>query len=125
MTDAIGIPAAEAAARALLDARLAPIRELAAARNELKAAADNYALAYAASTAAGWSTDELTALDYEEPGKPTKRRSRATTGKARRGTGKRGQAAETAAVSVPEARSDNGQDSPATAAPATAAAVQQ
>ncbi|MEU2717807.1 hypothetical protein [Streptomyces sp. NPDC007205] len=76
MTDTTGIDAAEAAARSLLDTRLEPIRDLAAAREDIRAALDqltaavqSYAAAHTASTAVGWSGAELRKLDYDDPTK--------------------------------------------------------
>jgi hypothetical protein len=126
MTDTTPIDAAEAAARALLDARLAPIRDLAAAKQEredllakLATVDKEYARAYTAAQSAGWSPDELHKLDYAEPtkrgpGRPARGRSVPT----RRTTRK----APAPPTSVPEQRDQNpeGTDSGSSVAAADA-----
>ncbi|MFI9724548.1 hypothetical protein ACIHFE_33800 [Streptomyces sp. NPDC052396] len=133
MTDMTGVDAAEAAARSLLDTRLAPIRDLAAARearnnlrDQLAAAEKEYARAYNASTAVGWTTAELTKLDYDEPGKPPKRTyNRSTSTGSQRGKGKRKDTSEATVASVPEQREMSAEETVESTAPTTADASLQ
>lgn len=140
MTDATNIDAAEAAARSLLDARLEPIRDLAAARedvqevlDQLTAAVKSYAAAHAASTTVGWTGTDLIKLDYYDPKKLAEMASKTVTqAMARKVT--RGSAAASrtraekkteAAADVPGQRAQTTEETVAGAAPAGAEAVQQ
>ena len=72
----LGVDEAVSRARDLLDPRLGPTRELAAARakrNDTRRAADEAqsadAHAYAAAIRAGWTDGELRAVGFEAPAK--------------------------------------------------------
>jgi len=98
----LGIDEAVSRARDLLDPRLAPIRELAAARaarNNARRAADDAettdAQAYAAAVRAGWTDAELRAVGFDAPTKRTPGRPRKQTSTRTGGTGPGTPAAET------------------------------
>jgi hypothetical protein len=95
----LGVDEAVDRARNLLDPRLAPIRELAAARaarNETWRAADEAetadAKAYAAATRAGWTESELRAVGFEAPTKRAPGRPRKSAGSRPSGQGSGGEA---------------------------------
>jgi hypothetical protein len=88
-----GIEAAETAARALLDGRLAPIRDLAAADAEcaritgqLADARKGRDRAYAAANHAGWSAAELTSLGYPAAAKTAAKHPAARPAAGRKAT---------------------------------------
>ncbi|MGW1807151.1 hypothetical protein [Streptomyces sp. NPDC002078] len=136
MTDTTGIDAAEAAARSLLDTRLEPIRDLAAAREDIRAALDqltaavqSYVAAHTASTAVGWSGADLRKLDYDDPTKLAEIASKTVTQATGRKAARTGSRARTQkrtepVVDVPGQREQSPEETGSGVAPTEAEAVQ-
>ncbi|MGW3200111.1 hypothetical protein ACWDBD_37205 [Streptomyces sp. NPDC001118] len=134
MTDTTGIDAAEAAARSLLDTRLEPIRDLAAARQDIQEALDqlsaavrSYAAAHTASTAVGWSGADLLKLDYDDPTKLAEIASKTVTQATGRKAARSNSASRTRAqrrtepvVDVPGQREQSAEETGSGVAPAGA-----